>query len=209
MRWKKILISAALVIVIAIVTLYAFLFLYDFNRFKPMIAKAVKDATGRELTIAGTIEFELGIRPTLVVEDAGFQNASWSSTPDLARVKRLEVQIAVLPLIRGKFDFARLVLIEPHVIVEFDRAGTSNFAFDTGPEPSTDSAIPPPPLIFSDLLIEKGLFTYKDAQSGLEFTVRIDRLAAAIPGFDQSLQLNFAGAFDDKPFTLEGTVGPI
>ena len=88
-RWKKILISIALLIVVLIVALYAFLILYDFNQFKPTIAKAVKDATGRELTIAGDIEFEIGLRPTLVVEGASFANAAWSSTPDLARVKRL------------------------------------------------------------------------------------------------------------------------
>ncbi len=32
---------------------------------------------------------------------------------------------------------------------------------------------------------------------------------AKIPGFDKSLRLDFKGAFDDKPLTLKGTVGPI
>jgi len=210
MPWKKIFIAAALLIVVLIAALYAFLALYDFNKFKPMIAQAVKDATGRELTITGNIAFEIGVRPTLVVEDVSFQNASWSSTPDLARVKRLEVQIAVLPLIIGKFDFARLVLVEPAVIVEFDSSGTSNFSFDTAATGEDGpSELPPPPLIFSDVLIEKGLFTYKDAQSDFSFSVRIDRLVADIPGFDEPLQLDFEGAFDDKPLTLRGTFGPI
>jgi len=209
MRWKKILISAALLIVVLIVALYAFLLAYDFNKFKPMIAQAVKNATGRELTMAGNIEFELGIRPTLIVEDVSFQNASWSATPDLAQVKRMEVQIAILPLIIGKFDFTHLVLIEPAVIVEFDSAGTSNFSFDTSGEEQAETKIPPPPLIFGDIRIEKGHFTFQDAQSDFKFSIRIDRLTAEIPGFDKSLQLEFKGAFDDIPFTLNGTVGPI
>jgi uncharacterized protein involved in outer membrane biogenesis len=209
MRWKNIFITAALLMVVLIVGLYAFLVLYDFNNFKPMIAQAVKDATGRELTIAGNIEFEIGIRPTLIVEDVSFQNSSWSSVPELAQVKKMEVQIAVLPMISGKFDFAHLVLIEPTVIVEFDRAGTSNFSFDTASETQDDSEIAPPPLIFSDVRIEKGHFTYRDAQSDFKFIVRIDRLNAEIPGFDKSLQLDFKGAFDDIPFSLNGTVGPI
>ncbi|MBW2428322.1 MAG: AsmA family protein, partial [Deltaproteobacteria bacterium] len=208
-RWKKILIAAALLIFVLFVALYAFLSLYDFNKFKPMIAKVVKYASGRELTIAGNIEFELGVMPTLIVEDVSFQNASWSSTPDLAKVKRVEVQVAVLPMIMGKFDFAHLVLVEPNVIAEFDRTGTSNFAFDTSTEQTGVSEIPPPPLIFSDVLIEKGLFTYRDVQSDVEFSVRINRLAAKIPGFDKSLQLDFEGAFDDIPFALNGSFGPI
>ena len=208
-RWKKVLIAAGLLIIVLCLAIYAFLSLYDFNKLKPAIAKAVKNATGRELTIAGNIELEFGLSPTLVIEDASFQNAAWSSTPDLARVKRLEARIAVWPLIFGEFDFAHLVLIEPQVIVEFNSTGASNFSFDTGGEQKAESTLPPPPLIFSDLLIENGLFTYRDAQSNIEFSIRIDRLTAEIPGFDKSLQIDFKGAYDDLPFTLNGKVGPI
>src|SRR5210317_2119544 len=117
MRWKKIVIAAALVFVVLILALYAFVEFYDFNKFKPLIAKAVKNATGRELNIKGDIDIDFGIRPTIVVEEVSFQNAAWSARPDLGRVKRLEVQMAVWPLILGKFDFAHLVLVEPDVIV--------------------------------------------------------------------------------------------
>ena len=75
-RWKKILIAAAMVVAVLMAAIYTFISFYDFNKFKPMIAKTVKNATGRELTIAGDIEFELGIRPTLIVEEVSFQNAS-------------------------------------------------------------------------------------------------------------------------------------
>ncbi|MDB4442623.1 AsmA family protein, partial [bacterium] len=209
MRWKKLLIAGTLVVVVLIAAVYVIVLNLDFNRFKPQVAQLVFDATGRELTIAGNIDFEIGIRPTLIVEDVRFQNSSWSSTPDLARVKKLEVQIAVLPMIIGKFDFAHLVLIEPTVIVEFDRAGTSNFSFDTASQEQDDSEIAPPPLIFSDIRIEKGHFTYRDAQSDFKFIVRIDHLTGEIPGFDKSLQLNFEGAFNNIPLRLNGTVGPI
>ena len=209
MGWKKILVAAALLVVVLVVGVYAFLSFYDFNKFKPMIAQAVKEATGRELTIAGDIDIGLSIPPALMVEDVTFQNAPWSSRPNLAQVKRMEIQIALLPLILGDFDFIRIVLIEPDVIVEFNSSGTSNFAFDApgGEEEEEDTALPV--LIFSDVHIEKGLFSYKDAQSGLTFTVRLDRLDGGIPGFDKSLKLDFEGAFDDIPLTLEGTLGPI
>jgi len=123
-----------------------------------MTRQAVADATGRKLTIEGSIDIGLGLRPTLIAEDVGLENAPWGAQPELARVKRLEVQLAFLPLIWGELDFARLVLIEPEVIVELDSAGTSNFSFGPPSEEKTESAIPPPPLIFGAVLIEKGLF---------------------------------------------------
>jgi uncharacterized protein involved in outer membrane biogenesis len=208
-HWKKILLTSAVLVVLLIMAVNLFLLLYDFNRLKPTIARAVNDATGRELTIAGNIEFRFRPWPTLVVDGAGLQNASWGSTPDLARVKHLEVQINVWQLIFGKFDFSRLVLIEPNVIVEFNVTGASNFSFDTAGEETDELALSPPPLIFSQVLIENGLFTYKDAQSSFKLSIRIDRMTAEIPGFDKSLQIDFKGAYNDLPFTLNGTVGPI
>ena len=209
MRWKKIFITAALLIIFLIVGLYAFLSLYDFNKFKPTIAEAVRNATGRELSIAGDIKFGLGFRPTLIVEEVRFQNASWSSTPDLAQVKRIEVQIAVLPIIFGTFDFAHLVLVEPAIIVEFDKSGKNNFVFETASDPGDESALSPPPIVFSDVLVENGKFTYQDARSDFKFSIRIDRMRAEIPGLDKSIGLDFKGAFEEAPLSLTGMVGPI
>jgi uncharacterized protein involved in outer membrane biogenesis len=177
-RWKKIIILAVLVFIVLIAALFTFVGFYDFNKFKPLITRAVKDATGRQLNIKGDIDIVLGVRPTFTVEDVSFQNAAWSARPELGRVKRLEAQLAVWPLILGKLDFARLVLIEPTVFFEFDGAGRSNFSFDSAKGDQDDTEIPPPPLIFSDLIIEKGLFFYKDARSNLNFSVRIDHFEA-------------------------------
>jgi uncharacterized protein involved in outer membrane biogenesis len=209
MPWKKILIAAALLLVVLIAAAYVILFNLDFNRFKPQITQLVFDATGRKLTIGGSIDINPGIRPILVVEDVGLENATWGLKPDLIRVKRLEVQLAFLPLIWGKIDFAHLVAIQPEVIVEFDSAGTSNFAFDTSSKEEKPSPLPPPPLIFSDIQIENGRFTYNDVQSEIRFTVRIDHLTGEIEGFDGPLNLDFKGAFDDIPLSLAGSVGPI
>jgi len=204
---RRILIGTAVFVAVLIATIYAFLSFYDFNKFKPMIAQAVKDATGRELRIAGRIEIKWGITPTLIAENLSFQNAPWGSRSNLAKIKRLEIQIAVLPLIRGDFKFIRLVLFEPDVIVESNRAGTSNFNFDTPGGKEEEKTLPA--LIFSDVRIEKGLFTYKDGESGQIISIKLDRLDAAIPGLDKSVRLDLEGAYDDIPFTLEGTVGPI
>ena len=209
MRWKKLFIAVALVLVVLIAGLYAFIELYNFNNFKPLIHRAVKNATGRELNIRGDIDIDFGIRPTIKVEDVSFQNAAWSTQADLVRVQHIEVQVAVWHLLTGKLDFVRLVLIEPEIIVEFDKAGTSNFTFDTAGDDQKGAKLSPPPLIFSDVQVEKGVFTYKDARSESKFTVRIDQLTAKIPGFDESLQLEFKGTLDDKPFVLGGTLGPI
>jgi uncharacterized protein involved in outer membrane biogenesis len=53
MRWKWILSIAATLMIALIVTVYAILSSYNFNNLKPTISQAVKDITGRELTLGG------------------------------------------------------------------------------------------------------------------------------------------------------------
>ncbi|MBW1803419.1 MAG: AsmA family protein, partial [Deltaproteobacteria bacterium] len=205
MSWKKIIVVVVLVVVVFLLAGYAFLAFYDFNKFKPMIVKAVEGATGRELRIGGEIDIRLGLVPTLVAEDVLFENAAWGSRPQAAAVKRMEIQIALLPMIKGHYEFGRIMLIEPDVIVETNGSGKTNFDFETSGEGGT----PLPIFVFQDVRAEKGLFTFRDGKSGKAYSVRLERLHAVIPGLDQAVDLTFEGAFEEIPVAFEGTVGPI
>lgn len=205
MRWKKALTAATLLIVVLITAVYAFLALYDFNKLKPTIARLVKDATGRELTIHGDIDVKVGILPKVLVEEVSFQNAVWGSRPNLATVRQIEVKMAIFPLLLGRFDFTNLVILEPNVILEFNKAGRSNFEFEAGAEED----ITLPVLIFRDLRLKNGVFTYKDEQSAQTHTVRLERLQGVIPGLNKSFKLDGEGTFEEVRFALQGTVGPI
>ena len=55
MRWKWIIGTFALLIIIILIAGYVVLSSYDFNTFKPQIVKAAKDATGRELFLGETL----------------------------------------------------------------------------------------------------------------------------------------------------------
>ncbi len=128
MRWKRIVGVAAFLFIAMIVAAYVILSTYDYNKFKPRIAKIVEDATGRALTLAGDIDLEVGLSPTLVVEDVSFQNATWGSRPELAKLKRFEIQIALLPLILKRIIVKRIILVSPDILVETDSSGKSKLS---------------------------------------------------------------------------------
>ena len=56
MSWKSIILVAGILIFALVATAVVVLETYDYNRFKPMIAGAVKKATGRELVIDGLVQ---------------------------------------------------------------------------------------------------------------------------------------------------------
>ena len=83
---------------------------------------AVKEATGRTLKIGGKVDLRIFFKPAIVAEYIRFSNASWGSRPDMVRARRLEVELARIPLLTGTIRFDRLVIIEPDVLLETARS---------------------------------------------------------------------------------------
>jgi len=75
-RWKNRVRTVSASIVLMIAAVFVILSSYSYNDLKPEITRAVKDDTGRELTLAGDISLKIGFTPALVVKDVSFQNAS-------------------------------------------------------------------------------------------------------------------------------------
>jgi len=217
MRWKWVFGIAVFLIVALIVGIFAILSSYDFNDLKPQIIRMVKDTTGRELSLKGDLELEIGLNPTLVIEDVSFRNVSWGSRPELAKIRRLEVQIAVPPLIRRVVQVKRLVLVEPDILIETNSAGKSNLKFETIKKGEAAKSVAEAPahgksilsaLTFNNIRIEKGRFTYNGRQSGRTYTVILER-ATASTGADGTVSLKLNGGYNSKPFRVNATLGSL
>lgn len=217
-KWKWILGIAGFLVVALVVTVYIVSSSYDFNHLKPQITRAAKDATGRELALTGDINLKISFSPALVVEGVTFQNASWGSRPEMAKLKRFEVQVALVPLISGHIDLKRLILVEPDILIETDKSGKSNLDFETlkktdvakkKEEGPSEGKMKLPALTVTELRIDKGRITYKDGKSGSAYTVMIDSLSAAVSGIGDPIKLKMKGAFNGQGLEVAGTLGPL
>ncbi len=218
MRWKWILGIAATSIIVLIVAVYVILVSYDYNKLKPQITKAAMDATGRELVLGGDISLAIGFTPALVVEDVSFQNAPWGSRPEMARIKRFEVQVAIIPLLSGMLEVKRFVLVEPDILIETDKTGRSNLKFEAPKKaaagaPSVgrpkEDKLKLPALTLNELRIENGLLTYRDGRSEKTYSVKLESLTAYATGALSPVELELKGGYNDEPFELSGTIGPL
>ncbi len=214
MRWKRIVGIATVLIIAMIVAAYLILSTYDYNKLKPRIAKVVEDATGRELTLAGDIDLDVGLSPTLVVEDVSFQNASWGSRPELAKLKRFEIQVALLPLILKRIIVKKIILVSPDILIETDSSGKSNLDFETEeggePQESKDKKSARFPRVsLIQILIKNSRITYKNGDSAKSYVLIGQSLKGTSKGYDSPLRLEFKGVCNDIPLEFEGTLGPI
>lgn len=217
-KLKWILGIAGGLVIVLILVIYVILSSYDFNNLKPHIAKAAQDATGRKLTIGGDIDLDIGLTPALVLSDVTFQNAPWGSRPELARIRRFEVQVALLPLLTGNIEIKRFILLEPDILVETDKYGKSNLTFErpkkTVPQQEEEKGSPEgmaklPALTFNKLQVERGRLAYRDGQSGKTYKVMLNSFAASAAGIDSPVEITLKGDFNREPFDVSGTLGPL
>ena len=69
MRLKTVLLVVVGLIVVLVVAAVVVVKSIDINKYKPLIAEQAKAATGRELTIRGSLDLQIGFSPAVVVKD--------------------------------------------------------------------------------------------------------------------------------------------
>jgi len=213
MRWKIFLGAVAAIIFVCLWVIIVVVWTYDYNKFKPMITNIAKKYTGRELTLAGDIKAKISLSPTLQVNNVSFQNAPWSSHPEMIHAKQIEFQLALIPLLKGRVSLKRLTLINPDLMIEINKSGKTNLEFDL-PEKKKDQGAPVKkgepktlPFHFKEVLIEDGKLTVKNHQQNKTFVLAIDRGMEKSEEFMGEADIELKGSFNDFPFVVAGKIG--
>jgi uncharacterized protein involved in outer membrane biogenesis len=186
----------------------------DPNRFVAPLAARVKAATGRELSVHGPIEYKLSLTPKVVLPDVAFENAPWSKTRQMLTAKRVEAQVALLPLLSRRFDVIEFILVEPVITLETDASGRGNWEFgppatNTGASTSTASTSANPTAFgIGNFEIRQGTLTYRDGGSGKLTSASIERMSMRARDMSAPIAIDFRGTIDDVPVAVAGDLGP-
>ena len=119
----------------------------------------------------------------------------------------------VMPLLRGEVHVARLVLVEPDLLLETDRSGKCNFEFEKrGASPQ--NVVAPrsfslPRVAFRLVEVEKGKVSYRDGATRRVHSLAIDRFTAHSEGIESPVVLALNGSYKGEPLELRGTVGSL
>ena len=124
---RKILIGLAGLILVVIVGLAVYISQIDVTEYKDQALAEVEKATGRKVSIDGDLDIALSLTPSIVVEGIRISNADWASTPDMLTIKRIEVQVGLLPLLSNEIDIKRFILVEPGLFLEKNKNGKGNW----------------------------------------------------------------------------------
>ncbi|KZD08315.1 AsmA family protein [Oceanibaculum pacificum] len=215
MRVVLIIVGSLLALAVALVLIVPAV--VDWNDYKPRLTQAVRDATGRDLAIDGDIGLSILPTPTLSAQGVRFANLPGGSAPDMARLKALDVEISLMPLLTGTVQVERLVLVEPFILLEQTADGRHNWIFEA-PAPDAGATGDPqedftPPargsaIQFDNVRIENGTLIYRSPDAADQ---RIEKLTATItaPTLYGPYQANGTLAYQGNPATLEASLGSL
>ncbi|HBC09492.1 MAG TPA: hypothetical protein DC046_18185 [Rhodospirillaceae bacterium] len=210
--FKTISILGVLLIAV-VVAAVAVLSSLDFNDYKGVIAEEAKKATGRDLKISGDLKLNISLTPSLYVDGVTFANAPWGSRPDMVTLKRLEAEVALLPLLSSKIDVKRVVLIGLDLLAETDKQGRGNWQFGAADGKSAASAETSSgggnlPLV-RKVRIKDLRVTYRDGRTGEQTRLTLPSLDLGADGIDAPLRIALQGDVNGEDFSAAGTIASI
>ena len=218
-RVKRWLIAVVLLVVLIPVTILAIAVArFDPNRYAPAVIAAVEKSTGRQLSLAGPISLHLSLTP--VIEASGIQisNPGGFADPSLMTLGRVEVKIALFPLLSHRLDILKLVLVNPNIVLESNKAGAADWDFSAPSqaapaEPSPQASELNPQTVFKIALeaveIENGLLTIKGAGKVAPISISLPSLTGTASSLAAPLHLTANAVLGKTPIGVAGVVGPV
>ncbi len=176
---------------------------FDPNDYKEQMAGAVKEQTGRELTIGGDIG--LSFFPWIAVEmaDVSLGNAPGFEEPVFAGVDKMRVSIKLLPLIRQEVEMDTVTLHGLRVNLARNATGQTNWADLTAGEAPAEEQAPAgaPPiaaLAIGGLDVEDARIQWRDAQSGQHYELADLYLETGAIESGEPVDVDFGFRLDSK-----------
>jgi hypothetical protein len=204
---KPALIAVAVLLVIAIGAGAYLISRIDEEALVREARSAVKNATGRTLDIEGKVDLRISFSPTIVAENVHFSNASWGSRPEMGRVRRLEVELDLIPLIRGTVRIDRLVLVQPDILLETDAKGRANWDFGAQSAAGEPSKPSPFAIEAGALRIREGVLAYRDGKTSSTTRIEISALDFQEAAFGKLQPVTIAGRVNGRAFKVKGALG--
>ncbi|MEC8135253.1 MAG: AsmA family protein, partial [Pseudomonadota bacterium] len=224
MRLSTILKVVSMLVVAVIVGGDVVIMSTDYNQYEGLIAEKVKEATGRNLSMAGDIELELSFTPSLSVSGARFEYAEWGSKPDMLSVEKFSAQVALLPLLSNTIEVDHVLLQGAEILIEREADGRANFVFDAAAKekaikeddtpasssaagPAGDGSVSIP--IARKVLIDNAKLTYRGVSTGVTETIVLKKISLDGEGPQSPLNLTFYMTLNGQPVSHGGQLGPL
>ncbi|MBL6930722.1 MAG: AsmA family protein [Rhodospirillales bacterium] len=207
----KLLSGIGVLVIALIIAGVAIIKTIDFNQYKGLIAEQAKAATGRDLTIAGDLDLAISLTPRISVDGVSFANAPWGSSPNMISIKHFAAEMSLMPLLSGEIKINQVILQGVEILAEKDASGKANWDFGAPaaktPATSSEGDVVLP--VVNAVSLKDVTVTYKDAQAGQQYALKLDTVDLKSGGLSAPLDLMVKGNINNQAFSVGGQLGSI
>lgn len=187
---------------VALIALIATSWLIDRDALRKAVEAQIRDVTGLELGIAGTIDISVLPASYISFHDVGLKGGG---TSDAAlHVDVLTANLRLLPLLLQRFEIADLTLLRPQIHVSLKPDGESNWTpfiqtIARTMKPGADNQVS-----FSEIRVQDGVLNYEDAATHASEKFEDIDLSLAWPSISRSFAAT--GQFDWRGERVDGSI---
>jgi len=205
---KKLLIALLGIVVLLLLVVWVGPSLIDL---RPRVASAVRDATGRELRIDGSLHVSLLPRLSIAASGVHLSNAPGAATPEMLSVDSFVLQAELWPLISKRLVIDSLEITHPVANLEVDRSGRANWIFASESKPATAPAQESPAAAGGSALgavqirafkLDQGQLSYHNAATGQAIEAKDVTLNAAMSATESPLTLQGQMVLNSEPVAV-------
>lgn len=207
--WLRLLLAAVLGIsLLAGAGLGLLRLLIDTEALREEAQVALRQATGREVTITGPLVIDSIAKATVALENVVIPTRAGFDGPPLARIGRLEAELSRSSLLTGRTVIKRLVIADPEIHLAIDADGVPNWRNPPAP-PGTKPAAGLAHALPRSFNLKDGRLTLADARAGraTNLTLRRITLTEAEGGGLMSLSADLG--YGTQRIAANGQVGPL
>ena len=222
---KKIIKYSLSLLAVLVILLLLVPFFLNVEDYKKQIEEQVEDATGRTLKIGG-LQASLFPWIGITLDDVVLANRQGFSERDFLKVKHLDVQVALLPLLSQKLEIARFKLESPEIFMERNAKGEGNWedllpassesitaiegdAKDKSSAVKEESGLALATLSAELLQLNDGKFIWQDAQSNVRMLLTDVQVELDDVQLERPIQAKISMRLNDDKIDLDAQVGPV
>ncbi|WBL82720.1 AsmA family protein [Bradyrhizobium xenonodulans] len=187
---------------VVLIALIATSWLINRDALRRAVEAQIRDVTGLELNVAGSIDISVLPASYISFHDVGLKGGG-TSDPAL-HVDVLTANLRLLPLLLQRFEIADLTLLRPRIHVSLKPDGESNWTpfiqtIARTMKPGADNQVS-----FSEIRIQDGVLDYEDAATHATEKFEDIDLSLAWPSISRSFAAT--GQFDWRGERVDGTI---
>jgi AsmA protein len=222
-KWS--LIAAACLIVVIVAALIFIPKFVDVKKYKPQIEQRVADATGRAFSVGDDLRLSLFPWAVMSFSDLKLGSLPGFDEKDFVTVSSFEVRVKLLPLLFKDIQVKRFLLKGARIVLEKSKDSRVSWDFTkkspeeikpkTPPDKSKPSAgepdggFPVKSLVVGDFAVTEGSVLWIDHVTGQRKEISDVNLKLQDVSLERPFQLLFSARLDDKPLSLQGSLGPL